>query len=108
MGGGAPNAPAGVVIDAEIGKDKPVSGGNDQPTGDMRIAGPNLGRHMSRRFADQFEITQCRIVDEAVVDEFVLRELRRIGAGLLRKAQHVADVEPPFAADTQHARLLFL
>ena len=88
--------------------DKSVARCDNEPPRNMRISRLNLRRHMSRRFVDQFEITQCRIVDEAVVDKLVLRETCRIGAGFLRKAQHVTDIDPPFTTVTRHARLRFL
>jgi len=93
---GLNDAPQGVVVDAEIAVDQPITGSYDHPPGDLRMRGSNLVRDMSRRLAGEFQVAQGSIVDEPARHESGLVETIGVGEYLLGENDHVVEIEAPF------------
>ena len=91
------DAPKGIVVDAEITVDQPVTSGDNEAPGNLRIGGTHCVRDMGRRLTDQFQVAQDGVVVKATGDETSLVEAVGIGDDLLGKANHVVKIKPPFA-----------
>ena len=61
----ADQAPDDVVVDSEVTVDQSVAGGDDHPLWDLGVGRPHRFGDVRGRFADQLQVAQGRVVNEA-------------------------------------------